>query len=147
MDKSVLGKEVGFSALRYRYRSLVETFREGLWFDLFWLALVGLLALLPAVPAVTANSFLMHVLILILLYAGMARELASGAWDGDRDSLMQQPAAEVWSPVAAESSSCTGKHCPAFNSCTYYEQRKALVGAQVIVALALKHISEPPRPY
>ncbi len=41
--------------------------------DLFWLALVGLLALLPAVPAVTANSFLMHVLILILLYAGMAQ--------------------------------------------------------------------------
>ena len=70
----------------------------------------------------------------VLLYAGMARELASGAWDGDRDSLMQQPAAEVWSPVAAESSSCTGKHCPVFNSCTYYEQRKALVGAQVIVA-------------
>jgi ATP-dependent DNA helicase DinG len=70
----------------------------------------------------------------VQLYAGMARELASGAWDGDRDSLMQQPAAEVWSPVAAESSSCTGKHCPVFSSCTYYEQRKALVGAQVIVA-------------
>lgn len=70
----------------------------------------------------------------VQMYAGMARELASGAWDGDRDSLMQPPAAEAWSPVAAESSSCTGKHCPVFSSCTYYEQRKALVGAQVIVA-------------
>jgi len=35
--------------------------------DLFWLALVALMALVPAVSAITANSFLMHVLILILL--------------------------------------------------------------------------------
>jgi branched-chain amino acid transport system permease protein len=41
--------------------------------DLFWLALVGLLALLPAFSAVTANTFFMHVLILILLYASMAQ--------------------------------------------------------------------------
>jgi len=41
--------------------------------DLFWLALVALAALLPAVPAVAANSFLMHVLILILLYACMSQ--------------------------------------------------------------------------
>jgi len=41
--------------------------------DLFWIALVGLAALVPLVPAVAANSFLMHVLILILLYACMAQ--------------------------------------------------------------------------
>jgi branched-chain amino acid transport system permease protein len=41
--------------------------------DLIWLALVALLALLPALPAVAANSFRMHVLILILLFAGMAQ--------------------------------------------------------------------------
>ena len=41
--------------------------------DLFWLALVALAALLPAVPAVAANSFFMHVLILILLYACMSQ--------------------------------------------------------------------------
>lgn len=70
----------------------------------------------------------------IVLYAGMAKDLASGVWDGDRDSLVQQPGAEVWVPVAAESSSCTGKHCPVYNSCTYYDKRKELVGAQVIVA-------------
>ena len=38
------------------------------------------------------------------------------------------------SPVAAEGASCTGKHCPAFSQCTYYDKRKELVGAQVIVA-------------
>lgn len=41
--------------------------------DLFWLALVGIAALAPLIPAVAANSFLMHVLILILLYACMAQ--------------------------------------------------------------------------
>jgi len=41
--------------------------------DLFWLALVALAALLPAVSAVASNSFIMHVLILILLYACMSQ--------------------------------------------------------------------------
>jgi ATP-dependent DNA helicase DinG len=66
-------------------------------------------------------------------YKSMANALATQAWDGDRDSLETPPEAEAWSPVAAESSSCTGKHCPAFSHCVYYE-RKDLVAAQVIVA-------------
>ncbi|MFN3376700.1 MAG: ATP-dependent DNA helicase DinG [Burkholderiaceae bacterium] len=66
-------------------------------------------------------------------YASMGEALASGRWDGDRDTLDTPPEPEVWSPVAAESASCTGKHCPAFSQCTYYERRKELVGAQVIV--------------
>ena len=41
--------------------------------DLFWLALVALAALLPVVPTVAGNSFFMHVLILILLYACMSQ--------------------------------------------------------------------------
>ena len=41
--------------------------------DLFWLAFVGLVALAPLVPSIAAHSFLMHVLILILLYASMAQ--------------------------------------------------------------------------
>ena len=67
-------------------------------------------------------------------YAGMARELASGAWNGDRDTLLAPPEAELWSPVAADARSCTGKYCPVFSECTYYDKRKELVGAQVIVA-------------
>ncbi len=69
-----------------------------------------------------------------LFYAGMVRDLTSNTWDGDRDSLATQPESDWWMPVAAEASSCTGKHCPVFNQCTYYEKRKELVGAQVIVA-------------
>jgi ATP-dependent DNA helicase DinG len=67
-------------------------------------------------------------------YKSMANALATQAWDGDRDSLETPPEAEAWSPVAAESSSCTGKHCPAFSHCVSYERRKDLVAAQVIVA-------------
>ena len=70
----------------------------------------------------------------VQFYASMAHTLATGAWDGDRDSLDNPPEPEVWSPVAAEGATCTGKHCPAFAQCTYYDKRKELVGAQVIVA-------------
>ena len=68
-----------------------------------------------------------------VFYAKLVNDLASSSWDGDRDSLAQPPESELWSPVAAEASSCTGKHCPVFGQCTYYEKRKELVGAQVIV--------------
>ena len=70
----------------------------------------------------------------MLFYSTMAQTLSKGGWDGDRDSLDTPPEPEVWSPVAAEGASCTGKHCPAFSQCTYYDKRKELVGAQVIVA-------------
>ncbi|WP_235580972.1 ATP-dependent DNA helicase DinG [Pseudorhodoferax sp. Leaf265] len=65
-------------------------------------------------------------------YGALSKSLGRD-WDGDRDNLAQQPAPEAWWPVAAEASSCTGKHCPAFNGCTYFEKRRELVGAQVIV--------------
>jgi ATP-dependent DNA helicase DinG len=70
----------------------------------------------------------------MVFYGGMVRDLAANTWDGDRDSLVTQPESDWWMPVAAEASSCTGKHCPLFNNCTYFEKRKELVGAQVIVA-------------
>jgi len=66
-------------------------------------------------------------------YAGVAQALSSGAWDGDRDSLETPPTPDAWMPMAAEAASCTGKHCPSFGHCAYYERRKTLVGAQVIV--------------
>jgi len=67
-------------------------------------------------------------------YTSIADALARGDWNGDRDSLTPPPEPEAWTPLAAESSSCTGKHCPVFNDCTYYERRKEMVAAQVIVA-------------
>ena len=68
------------------------------------------------------------------LYEHMATQLASAAWDGDRDSLAQSPQPEDWGPVAAERHSCTVRQCPRFGSCSYYHARNALAQAQVIVA-------------
>jgi len=67
-------------------------------------------------------------------YASLADALASSQWSGDRDELPTPPDPGLWAPVAAEASGCTGKHCPLFSNCSYFEKRKELVQAQVIVA-------------
>ncbi len=70
----------------------------------------------------------------VLLYQELVQTLASGAWDGDRDSLEFNESTLPWSPIAAERSTCTGKHCPQFSQCTYYDARKKVASATVIVA-------------
>jgi ATP-dependent DNA helicase DinG len=68
------------------------------------------------------------------LYETLATALAARKWDGDRDSLAEQPEARDWSTVAAERHTCTARHCPRFSSCSYYQARMQLAQAQVIVA-------------
>ncbi len=67
-------------------------------------------------------------------YTRLADDLATGLWDGDRDQLATPPDPQLWAPVAAVAHTCAGRHCPLFSTCTYYERRKELVAAQVIVA-------------
>jgi len=66
-------------------------------------------------------------------YAKITDALADQRWDGDRDSLQPPASPELWLPVAAEAHTCTGKYCPLFNQCSYYEQRKKWVAAHVLV--------------
>jgi ATP-dependent DNA helicase DinG len=68
------------------------------------------------------------------LYEHMATTLATGRWDGDRDSLNEAPEPQDWATVAAERHSCTVRHCPRFKDCSYYQARNRLAEAQVIVA-------------
>ncbi|HSO44221.1 MAG TPA: ATP-dependent DNA helicase DinG, partial [Rhodoferax sp.] len=68
------------------------------------------------------------------LYETLASALAAGKWDGDRDSLAEQPEPRDWSTVAAERHTCTARHCPRFSNCSYYQARMQLAQAQVIVA-------------
>ncbi|MDD5029222.1 MAG: ATP-dependent DNA helicase DinG [Rhodoferax sp.] len=68
------------------------------------------------------------------LYGALAKALVSGQWDGDRDSLSEQPDPRDWSPLAAERHTCTARHCPRFRDCSYYNARAELAQAQVIVA-------------
>ncbi|QCB47206.1 ATP-dependent DNA helicase DinG [Hydrogenophaga sp. PAMC20947] len=66
-------------------------------------------------------------------YTQWTAQLDSGAWDGDRDRLDDPPDGELWSPVAAERHTCTARHCPSYNSCSYYQARARLAQSQVIV--------------
>ena len=66
-------------------------------------------------------------------YTAWGNDLDAGRWDGDRDRLDDPPEPELWSPVAAERHSCTARHCPSYNSCSYYQARARLAQAQVIV--------------
>lgn len=70
----------------------------------------------------------------IHLYETMANSLATGHWDGDRDTLADAPDPRDWSTVAAERHTCTVRHCPRFRDCSYYEARTRLAEANVIVA-------------
>ena len=64
----------------------------------------------------------------------MAVLLASGAWEGDRDTLPEAPDVRDWSLVAAERHTCTVRHCPRFRDCSYYQARSRLSESNVIVA-------------
>jgi len=68
------------------------------------------------------------------LYETMASTLATGSWDGDRDTLADSPDPRDWSTVAAERHTCTVRHCPRFRDCSYYQARTKLSEANVIVA-------------
>lgn len=67
------------------------------------------------------------------LYTQWTQMLDQGEWDGDRDRLADPPDAQQWAPVAAERHTCTARHCPSYNSCSYYQARARLAQAQVIV--------------
>ncbi len=66
-------------------------------------------------------------------YTAWAHALDGGSWDGDRDRLDDPPDGSLWAPVAAERHTCTARHCPSYNSCSYYQARARLAQAQVIV--------------
>lgn len=67
------------------------------------------------------------------VYERWGQMLDGGDWDGDRDRLGEPPEGDLWSPVAAERHTCTARHCPSYNSCSYYRARARLAQAQVIV--------------
>ena len=67
------------------------------------------------------------------IYERWGQMLDSGDWDGDRDRLAEPPEGDVWTPVAAERHTCTARHCPSYNGCSYYRSRAKLAQSQVIV--------------
>ncbi|MEY4978030.1 MAG: ATP-dependent helicase DinG [Pseudomonadota bacterium] len=66
-------------------------------------------------------------------YQQWSQQLDSGQWQGDRDRLDDPPEGDTWAAVAAERHSCTGRHCPSYHGCSYFQARARLAQSQVIV--------------
>lgn len=59
---------------------------------------------------------------------------ASGAWDGDRDTLEDQIEHRAWSQLTADNQQCSNRRCSFFSSCPYYEARNRWDESDVLVA-------------
>ncbi len=65
----------------------------------------------------------------------LAEDLSSGSWDGDRDSLKDNLANEVWDRLTTDHQRCTNRRCPHFaGACPFFNSRRAMEQADIIVA-------------
>ncbi|KEF32281.1 ATP-dependent helicase DinG/Rad3 [Marinobacter nitratireducens] len=64
----------------------------------------------------------------------MLASYGSRDWDGDRDHWPEQIPDDVWRQVTTDHRQCTNRHCSYFDSCAFFDARKDLDDADVIVA-------------
>ncbi|MFW5451891.1 MAG: DEAD/DEAH box helicase, partial [Methylophagaceae bacterium] len=57
-----------------------------------------------------------------------------GQWDGDRDSRTDTIEPALWNEMSTDSEGCAGKSCSKYHRCPYYQVRKEMASAQVIIA-------------
>lgn len=55
-------------------------------------------------------------------------------WDGDRDHWPEVIPDEVWRQVTTDHRQCTNRHCSYFDTCAFFNARKGLETADVVVA-------------
>ena len=67
-------------------------------------------------------------------FADALLSLNDGSWNGDKDTAPPEITDSMWPRIAAERSSCLGRHCQRFNVCPYFNARRDLVKADVIIA-------------
>jgi ATP-dependent DNA helicase DinG len=67
-------------------------------------------------------------------FADALLSLSDGSWNGDKDTAPPEITDSMWPRIAAERSSCLGRHCQRFNVCPYFNARRDLVKADVIIA-------------
>ncbi|MCE9528327.1 MAG: DEAD/DEAH box helicase [Planctomycetales bacterium] len=53
--------------------------------------------------------------------------------DGSRSDLGFQPSSVVWDEVASDSGNCLGRKCPTYKQCFYYQARRRVHNAQILV--------------
>lgn len=81
--------------------------------------------LMDDAPSATAED--------IKLYRSMIGAWEDGAWDGERDHWPSEIKARVWSTVMANRQDCSGKKCEHYNQCSFFDARKRISDADVIV--------------
>lgn len=67
-------------------------------------------------------------------FENMLASYGSREWDGDRDHWPEQIPDEVWRQVTTDHRQCTNRHCSYFDSCAFFDARKDLDDADVVVA-------------
>ncbi len=67
-------------------------------------------------------------------FKSIARKLDSDQWDGDIDSLLQQPSQDDWRQVQASAQACNGGQCEYFRSCAFFKARRQAATATLQVA-------------
>lgn len=64
----------------------------------------------------------------------MLASYGSRSWDGDRDHWPEQIPDDVWRQVTTDHRQCTNRHCSYFDSCAFFDARKDLDDADIVVA-------------
>lgn len=68
------------------------------------------------------------------LFQTMFSAFANQQWDGDRDKWPDSIENKTWSLITTDNQQCSNRRCSYFHSCSYYESRKLLEDADVIVS-------------
>ncbi len=67
-------------------------------------------------------------------FEDMLARYGSREWDGDRDHWPTQIPDDTWKQVTTDHRQCTNRHCSYFDSCAFFEARRGLEAAEVVVA-------------
>ena len=61
------------------------------------------------------------------------RDWAETTTDGSRSDLSFQPSPFVWEEVMSDHGNCMGRNCPTYRKCYYYQDRRRVQNAQILI--------------
>ncbi len=61
------------------------------------------------------------------------RQWTKETTDGSLSSLPFRPSGSLWDEVSSDTSNCMGRKCPTYDKCFYYQARRRVQGAQILV--------------
>ena len=61
------------------------------------------------------------------------REWMKVTADGSLSSLPFRPSGSLWDEVSSDTSNCLGRKCPTYDKCFYYQARRRVQGAQILI--------------